>query len=740
MIADAIPVNEPDDFGQPAGVGPALVRRRIAEIKAYERAFEQWEMRAGRIVRRYRDERDTHDNTGIYSDNSRRFNILWSNVSTLQPNLYLSTPKPEVSRRYNDADPVGRTAAMILERAVAFQNDVTDFDPVMKAVRDDYLLPGRGTAFVRYRPHFGETVTPRVPVTLTYGPDQQPIYLGAEGQPVPLEAVKMDEAGQAYIDGEAYQPVVWEETFPEYIPWRQFGHSMAPQWEKVTLVWHWQLMTREQLIERFGREKGSQIPLNSRPENSTDDDCQNYPDVFKRAKIYEIWDKVHRRVEWLSMDWPNDLLDVKADPLKLSGFFPCPRPLYATMSTDSLIPVPDYIEYQDQAKELDELTQRIHLLTYALRMAGVYNGHFAELQRLMDSGAENIMIPVNEWSVFATGGGMDGAISWMPIEQIASVLMSLIQVREKIKSDLYEITGISDIVRGQGSAAETATAQRIKGNFATLRLQERQQDVQRFARDILRIEAEIIAEMFSEQTLAQMTGYDLSIDPNPELFKQAVALLRDDKMRTFRLDVETDSTIAADREQEKTDRVQFLGAAGGFMSQAVAAAKEVPQLAPLMGKMLMFAVRGFRAGRDLESSMEEALKTLEQAPAPAPGVNDNQADAAAQIDAQVAQMRGQAEMAKAQAQVQKAQIEQQTAQIDARASEMESQARLVEAQARLEAAKMNAQIKRLEFEAKLAALAMRGGEGGEMGGEGGERGEDMDEASRTVPPAQASGF
>lgn len=721
MIADAAPVDQPDDFGEPADRGPALVRRRIAEIKAYERAFSLWEMRSNRIVKRYRDERDTHDNTGIYSDNSRRFNILWSNVSTLQPNLYLNTPKPEVSRRYNDADPVGRTAAMILERAVAFQNDVTDFDPVMKAVRDDYLLPGRGTAFVRYIPHFGDKVTPAVPLQMTIGPDQQPVYVGDEGQPIPLEMVKFSEDGQPYMDGESYEPVVWEETYPEYIPWRQFGHSMAPQWEKVTLVWHWQLMTREQLIERFGEEKGSKIPLNSKPELSDDEDCQNHPEVFKRAKIYELWDKVHRRVEWLSMDCVDDLLDMKEDPLKLSGFFPCPRPLYATMSTDSLIPVPDYIEYQDQAKELDELTQRIHLLTYALRMAGVYNGQFQELQRLMDSGAENIMIPVNEWAAFASTGGMQGAISWMPIDQIASVLMNLIQVREKIKSDLYEITGISDIVRGQSSAVETATAQRIKGNFATLRLQERQQDVQRFARDILRIQAEIISELFSDQTLAQMTGYGLSIDANPEMFKQAVALLRDDKMRTFRLDVESDSTIAADREQEKKDRVEFLQAAGGFMTQAVTAAKEVPQLAPLMGKMLMFAVRGFRAGRDMEQSMEEALKSLEQAPQQGGGADPAQAavQQQAQVEMQVAQVRGQAEMAKAQAQVQKAQIDQQTAQVDAQAAEMESQARLIEAQARLEAAKMDAQIKRMEYQAKMAQLMMRteGGEGGEIGDE-----------------------
>ncbi len=84
-------------------------------IAKYEKDFKKWETRVEKILKRYRD--DTH----ITNNRSARFNILWSNVQTVIPAVFARLPKPDVTRRFKDNDPVGRVAALILERALEFE-------------------------------------------------------------------------------------------------------------------------------------------------------------------------------------------------------------------------------------------------------------------------------------------------------------------------------------------------------------------------------------------------------------------------------------------------------------------------------------------------------------------------------------------------------------------------------------------------------------------------------------------
>jgi hypothetical protein len=54
----------------------------------------------------------------------------------------------------------------------------------------------------------------------------------------------------------------------------------------------------------------------------------------------------------------------------------------------------------------------------------------------------------------------------MPIDGLAKIVLQLVEQREQVKQTIYEVTGISDIVRGASKADETATAQQIKGRWA----------------------------------------------------------------------------------------------------------------------------------------------------------------------------------------------------------------------------------------------------------------------------------
>ncbi|MDE3023918.1 MAG: molecular chaperone, partial [Pseudomonadota bacterium] len=333
----------------------------------------------------------------------------------------------------------------------------------------DRFLGGRGTAWVRYEP----------------------------------QIVTQDDEISDEVDAEPQERIEWESTPVDYVHYRDFGHSVARTWDEVTSVWRIVYLKRPQLVERFGEETGNQIPLDSSPEDPNNKNSMKTSNTA--ARIYEIWDKESRTVVWISKSYPT-VLDSMDDPLELEEFFPCPRPLYATLTSDTLVPVPDFALYQDQAAELDLLTERIDGLVKMLKVMGMYDASVPELQRLLTEGTNGDLIPVTNWSAFSEKQGLNGSISILPIDIIATALAQCYTARENIKNEIYEITGLSDILRGASQAVETATAQLLKGNFATLRLSSTQEEVARFATELLQIKAQIMCRQYQSETLLELSG------------------------------------------------------------------------------------------------------------------------------------------------------------------------------------------------------------------------------------------
>ena len=89
----------PEDAGKGA---PGVVARWIAELDLSDKVEEKWRERAKDVADRYRDEK-SQNNQDYQTAN--RYNVLYSNVQTICPALYNQSPKPDVRRRYRDADP-----------------------------------------------------------------------------------------------------------------------------------------------------------------------------------------------------------------------------------------------------------------------------------------------------------------------------------------------------------------------------------------------------------------------------------------------------------------------------------------------------------------------------------------------------------------------------------------------------------------------------------------------------------
>ena len=234
--------------------------------------------------------------------------------------------------------------------------------------------------------------------------------------------------------------------------------------------------------------------------------------------------------------------------------------------------------------------------------SGFYDAANPDLNRLFTEGDNNTLIPVKNYAAFAEKGGLGGAVEFVDLNPIANTLNVAYQAMGQVKQQIYDITGISDILRGASVASETATAQQIKGQYATLRLKTYQDEVAEFASGILRIKAQIICQHFQPETILKIGGAELLNPDDQQLIPQAIQLLKDNPMRTFRVEVATDSMLYADEQQEKADRVEFMQSTSAFIEKAVQASQVAPDIVPLVLDLLKFGVTGYRVGRDRKST------------------------------------------------------------------------------------------------------------------------------------------
>jgi hypothetical protein len=341
--------------------------------------------------------------------------------------------------------------------------------------------------------------------------------------------------------------------------------------------------------------------------------------------------------------------------------------------------------------ELDILSDRIDGLIKALRVRGVYDASQPALQRLMTEGDNNSLIPVDKWAAFSEKGGLRGSVDLLPLDTIAQALIQCYQARSDIKAQIYEITGISDIIRGQSMASETATAQQIKGQYAGLRLRSLQEDVALFATEVIRLKAQVMCMRYQPQTILAYSAAEQMSDADKALIPQALELIREKPLRNFRIDIAADSLVQIDEVQEKQDRLQFMQAFGGFLQQALPVGQASPELVPVMMDLLKYGVQAFKAARPLEGTIDAATEQLKQMAAQP---RENPAAQQAQMEAQAEQAKSQMLMQLEQAKLQQtSQVETMKAQNDQQLEQMKQQFEAQLAQQKIAAEQQMAKYK-----------------------------------------------
>lgn len=490
-------------------------------------------------------------------------NLFHSNIQTVRSMLYGKIPKVDVSRRYSDAnDDAGRAAAEVLQRVLNNDIQASGFEipDVLRSNLDDRLLPGLSVARVRY----------------DVGTDNAPI---------------------------------------DYVHWCDFRWSPARTWAEVRWVAFCAYMTKDQATKRFGDKIAEMLTYSTSPYTEKERNQDRKREQQSKAAVWEIWDKSNKRVAWYSKGCPQ-LLDCKPDILGLLGFWPCPMPMCANVTTDDWMPRPDYLFAQDLYNEIDVLETRIVILTTAVKAVGVYDSKNADVKRIFQEGMDNDLIPVDNWALFAEKGGLKGAIDWVPIVDIVNAITQLVAMRNDAIQMLYQSTGLSDVLRGAGDPNTSATQDKLKSQYASVRIQALQDEFSRFASDLMAIKAEIISKFVSPENIIKRSNIMLSYDADKAA--QAIQLIKDESALSWRVEVKPESVAMVDYAALRVERNEFIQSLGFFFQSVGPLMEGNPATTAVMLEMLRWNMAAFKGAQSIESVLDRAIQQVQTAAAQPP--------------------------------------------------------------------------------------------------------------------------
>lgn len=518
-----------------------------------------------------------------YHNTDMNYNIFYSNVEILNANLCISNPKPDIQRRFLkrlEKDKLkSNTYAMvakILNGAVEFVSDVSDLDEQLSIAVKNSVINGRGILWLDYEP------------TISV------------------------ENGEEYVSD--------REIRIESLNPQEFLYSSAEKEKDIWWVARRHLLSREDIKRRFGYS-----PTEPELQFKQEDETQ-----LKRGEVWEIWDKNSRKRAFILLsDVRQKFLEVTDDPYKLDGFFPCDTLEFVTNYTT---PIPEYMIYRKQADLLEVVCKKAAQVEDEVKYVTLIGSQDKGIAQRITAAQNGDVLSIPTDNMV---GAAESLIATTPVDKAILLLEHLQLEKEKLKQNIYDITGISDIMRGATDSQETATAQKIKGLFGSLRFQTRQKKVQNFRKNIYKLIAELIAEHYDEQTLSEMTCTYLPTDEDKMNIvlaqKQGLAsqdqlnelteptwgdvmyILRNDKLRNYTVDIETVATAFDDLEQQNaaikdlTNLYLSMVQYSDSLSPAT-----LKGFIPLIKMNLSSVKISSAVGNQLEEAIESAYKEAEE--------------------------------------------------------------------------------------------------------------------------------
>jgi hypothetical protein len=592
-------------------------KRWEVEFASFKKFSEGWRKEAEEAEKRLVDDREA------VARPDYKLALFPANVDTLRALLFGNTPRTDVVRRFADfGDDVARVAGEMLERNLN-EDDTGNVALAEEAERalDDRLAPGLAVLRVRYN---ANVKTTEVPPKTKKGPDGADVLDEETGEPVVLAEGYKEESRED------------EKAEVEYVHWRDFRWSPARVWKEVRWVAFRAEMSRKALVKRFG-DAGKLVPLgakrNADGRAESGGDAQRF-NPWQRADVWEVWDKETKRVYWV-VEGYSKTLDIQDDPLELDDFLPCPKPWLANPTNARFLPRTDLSLAKDQYDEIDELENRIACLIKAVKVVGGYDASVPALGQMLKK-KDGELVAVPNWAMFGEKGGIKGSVDFFPLDMVVAAIDKLTEKQSEQVAKLNQVTGMSDIIRGQAQAGVTATEQSIKARFASVRLKRLQDGFAALVTGAQALRAELICKRYEAPTIlaranmantpeAQMPAKDCPamMGPNGQpvpatkpdgtplrsMLDEAVELLKD-QHHCYRIEVKPESVALTDYAAIKQERTELMQAFASYM-QMMAMPGAGP-LMPVAQVVFQWLVAGLKGATSIEGALDSAFAQMQQ--------------------------------------------------------------------------------------------------------------------------------
>jgi len=614
MASADYPGQTQDPNGEPEG---ETEQQEVKDKKASRDYWKRWIEGAKKAAKTHKEDslaawREFEHQPGkdeeVRKDDNKTasYPIYWSSVKTIEPAYYARTPKVRAERSFEINDGPALTASKVVERLGKYLVRTSNFDSVMCAAVADFIHADKATTQVIY------TADKQI--------IDQPM-MDMMGQPM------MDESGAPMVQQVEVAtnkkitcaPVCYDEVLhtPE-----------AKTQAEIKEIAYFFSMDEDEAERRFGEEKTRNVTWKLSKSFGEDKDADKNDIPGKYLEGWEIHCKSSKRVYWFSDQYSEDLLDHKDDPNGLREFFPSPPFIIGSKPSKSLYPTPAYIHMRDSLRALHEQAYKVYDLINGIDPRVLVDGSQADLILALNTKGPKYIATQN-LAAIVEKGGLENVMMFVPVQELVNAIERLGSLEEKFKNNFYEWFGVPDILRGVSDPIETATAQDIKSTSAHDRFKFQKKQVAQLARDTIEMMVDMALNVMEDAEIAEITGAQYFDQIDQQRFPEAMQLLKNDKARIVRVDIDTDSMSFQDQARLQAQANQAVQTVVTGLQTIAQMSSGDPTFIPTGLKALLVGLEHLEMGREfqdgIKGAVEELMKAKSQPPPAGPPPPDYEA-------------------------------------------------------------------------------------------------------------------
>ena len=602
---------------------------------------------------------------GPFYDRRSRYPAWYSIFKIRQP-LILSRVGTPIGKdtSQDGSDNVGATAALCLERLVTNLARDNDFFDSMCACRDDALATCFATSRVYYE---CKEVKDKVKEYITPQKDDETgevTFIDTKGKIVESDDIGQDEQG-FYLEYDDVVDVEEERVIVEHILYKNIlVDPDVNRWRKCNRIAYETVYSEREFVHIFGALALTTIPTDNR--DSLDESANKKVSI----KVYEYWDLYEKETYWF-VDGGTEFIKPKAYLIPeeeselfenglydLDGFFPSPKPLIINQPTDDFWPFTEFNQVSDITSDINGIFYRMVLLTRAINPKLLYDDGIQGLKEALSDDGTAVAFGVNNLakSLIDSGGNISNVVQYVPVQDMIEGLNQLYMALEQRLQSLFKITGTSDLLQGLSSSNSDKTLgeRQMEEKYAINQIAELQRKMQEFVRDNYQLMGEMALRNFKEESLNKYIMPQTLDEEHRANYTAAISLLKN-KTQRFRIELETDSTIAINENYDKKMRIEFVNILTSSLESVAKIAATQPQLVVTELHALKYLIQSMRPAKmfqgEVTTAIDNVIQSMQNSPTPF-----NKDEELIKIEQQQMMMDGQLEIAKVNAENAKTQL------------------------------------------------------------------------------------